>query len=88
MIINEKDNVGVCLDGNGTVPAGHKYALRSIGAGEYVVKYGEVIGRATRDIAEGEWVHTHNLKSHLDESVDLFLPRKRPREKKIYLSRL
>ena len=70
MIINEKDNVGVCLDGNGTVPAGHKYALRIIGAGEYVVKYGEVIGRATRDIAEGEWVHTHNLKSHLDESVE------------------
>ena len=70
MIINEKDNVGVCLDGNETVPAGHKYALRAVGAGEYVIKYGEIIGRATRDIAEGEWVHTHNLKSHLDESAE------------------
>ena len=70
MIINKKDNVGVSLDGSETVPAGHKYALRSIGAGEPVVKYGEIIGRATRDIAEGEWVHTHNVRSHLDESVE------------------
>ena len=70
MIINKKDNVGVSLDGSETVPAGHKYALRSIGAGEPVVKYGEIIGRATRDIAEDEWVHTHNVRSHLDESVE------------------
>ena len=70
MIINEKDNVGVSLDGTKTVPAGHKYARQAIKAGEYVIKYGEIIGRATRDIAEGEWVHTHNVKSHLDESVE------------------
>lgn len=69
VIINEKDNVGVSLDGNEQIPAGHKYALRSISKGEYVIKYGEIIGRATADIAEGEWVHTHNVKSHLDENV-------------------
>jgi altronate hydrolase len=69
MIINEKDNVGVCLDGTKNVPAGHKYALRAIDAGEYVIKYGEIIGRATSDIAKGEWVHTHNLRTHLDESA-------------------
>ena len=69
VIINEKDNVGVCLDGNEKIPAGHKYALQSIAKGEYIVKYGEIIGRATQDIAEGEWVHTHNVKSHLDENV-------------------
>ena len=70
MIIHQNDNVGVCLEENGIVPAGHKYALRPIGKGEYVIKYGEVIGKATQEIAEGEWVHTHNLKSHLDESVE------------------
>lgn len=70
IIINEKDNVGVCLDGTDTIPAGHKYALRAIAKGEYVVKYGSVIGRATQNIAEGEWVHTHNVKSHLDENVE------------------
>lgn len=69
VIINEKDNVGVCLDGNKSIPAGHKYALFSIAKGEYVIKYGEIIGRATQDIAQGEWVHTHNVKSHLDENV-------------------
>ncbi len=70
VIINEKDNVGVCLDGNAQIPAGHKYALLPICKGEYIVKYGEIIGRATQDIAKGEWVHTHNVKSHLDENVE------------------
>ena len=69
VIINEKDNVGVALSGDDRIPSGHKYALCDIAAGDYVVKYGEVIGRATKDILAGEWVHTHNLKSHLDESA-------------------
>lgn len=70
VIINKKDNVGVCLDGTEKIPAGHKYALSDINCGEYVIKYGEIIGRATENIKEGEWVHTHNVKSHLDESVE------------------
>ena len=69
VIINKKDNVGVCLDGSDKIPAGHKYALQDISCGEYVIKYGEIIGRATADISAGEWVHTHNVKSHLDENV-------------------
>ena len=69
VIIHEKDNVGVCLDGSAEIPAGHKYALRAIEAGEYVIKYGEIIGKATQAISAGEWVHTHNVKSHLDENV-------------------
>ncbi|MBO5224317.1 MAG: altronate dehydratase [Clostridia bacterium] len=67
VIINEKDNVGVALMQKGEIPAGHKFALADIKEGEYVIKYGQVIGRATADIKKGEWVHTHNLKSHLDE---------------------
>jgi altronate hydrolase len=43
------------------VPAGHKLALRAIPAGANVLRYGQVIGRAARDIAPGEHVHTHNL---------------------------
>ncbi|MBQ8291281.1 MAG: altronate dehydratase [Clostridia bacterium] len=69
VIINEKDNVGISLSGTDTIPAGHKFALRDIALGEYVIKYGEIIGRATADIKQGEWVHTHNVKSHLDENV-------------------
>lgn len=69
IIIHEKDNVGVSLDGNDKIPAGHKFALRDIKQGDYVIKYGEIIGKATQDIPQGEWVHTHNVKSHLDENV-------------------
>lgn len=70
VIINKKDTVGISLNGNDKIPAGHKYALCDIKTGEYVIKYGEIIGKATCDIKEGEWVHTHNVKSHLDESFE------------------
>lgn len=42
---------------------GHKIALEEMAEGNVVRKYGEVIGRATRAIAPGEWVHTHNAES-------------------------
>src|SRR5678816_592389 len=45
------------------ISLGHKLAARPIAAGEKVIKYGAPIGSATRDIARGEHVHTHNLKS-------------------------
>jgi predicted RecA/RadA family phage recombinase len=40
---------------------GSKVAVDSIACGEAVIRYGEEIGRATRDIAAGECVHSHNL---------------------------
>ena len=70
IIINEKDNIAVELKGNDKIPAGHKFARRDIKKGEFVIKYGEVIGRATEDIKAGDWVHTHNVKSHLDENFE------------------
>lgn len=39
----------------------HKFAVRDIGQGEQVLKYGEVIGEATRPIKAGEHVHVHNM---------------------------
>ena len=45
------------------VAVGHKVALRAIAAGERVLKYRCPIGRATRAIAPGEYVHVHNLAS-------------------------
>jgi altronate hydrolase len=41
---------------------GHKIALAPIPAGSPVIKYGEHIAKATSDIAEGAWVHTHNAE--------------------------
>jgi hypothetical protein len=45
------------------LPLGHKIAARAITAGEKIVKYGAPIGSATRAIAAGEHVHTHNVRS-------------------------
>ncbi|HUV55203.1 MAG TPA: UxaA family hydrolase [Candidatus Krumholzibacteriaceae bacterium] len=42
---------------------GHKLALRKLDKGEEVIKYGEVIGVASKPIAVGGWVHTHNVES-------------------------
>lgn len=42
---------------------GHKLALTAIRRGGRVVKYGAAIGSATDDIAAGDHVHVHNLKS-------------------------
>ena len=42
----------------------HKLAARDILKGEPIVKYGEHIGLAARDIKAGEHVHCHNLEEH------------------------
>lgn len=49
---------------------GHKFALKRILCGEKVVKYGNPIGVATEDILPGEWIHSHNLHTSLDENKD------------------
>ncbi|MBB3062606.1 UxaA family hydrolase [Microbulbifer rhizosphaerae] len=43
------------------LPAMHKVAVVPIASGEAVLKYGQVIGFASRDIAAGEHVHEHNM---------------------------
>jgi altronate dehydratase small subunit len=50
-----------------SVAAGHKVALMPLAEGEPVVKYGVTIGLATKSIAAGAWVHTHNCRSRLDQ---------------------
>lgn len=73
LVLNSADNVAVALatldvgtdtaEGIKTlkrVPKGHKYAIRPIGQGEAVVKFGQIIGFASQPIPAGEWVHEHN----------------------------
>lgn len=43
------------------IPPGHKVATRAIAKGAPVKRYNQIIGFATRDIAPGDHVHTHNL---------------------------
>jgi len=45
------------------IPLGHKIALAAVPERGQVIKYGVVIGAATKPIAVGEHVHVHNLKS-------------------------
>lgn len=79
--IHARDNVAVAL---APLPAGavelgvtlseevrpgHKFALGPIAAGAAVVKYGLPIGYARADIAAGQWVHTHNTRTGLNEGA-------------------
>lgn len=77
LVLRSGDNVGVALDGlartdtfdvsgalltaTESVPSGHKVAISDIPAQGEVRKYGQLIGRASRDIRSGEHVHVHNL---------------------------
>lgn len=42
---------------------GHKFALKPIPQGGEIIKYGEVMGKATAQIQTGEHVHVHNVES-------------------------
>ena len=63
MKINELDNVYV------NPQNGHKYASCDIKKGENIIKYGNPIGHAICDIKKDEHVHTHNLKTNLNEKL-------------------
>lgn len=87
--VHQNDNVLVAINGIGIrekiadypnlfikeeILAGHKIALMNIMQGEAVVKYGYNIGTATQNIAIGEHVHSHNLKTSLNGSEQYVYP--------------
>ena len=43
------------------IPFGHKFALGEMKKDDAVFKYGEEIGRMKEAIAEGGWIHSHNM---------------------------
>jgi len=45
-----------------SITKGFKFALQNINQGQSVIKYGEVIGLATKVIVRGEKVHIHNVE--------------------------
>lgn len=73
--LNKQDNVAIALDdilagvpipesdvvATQAIQRGHKVAVVPIAAGEMVIRYGQIIGQATKNIAAGEHVHVHNL---------------------------
>ncbi|MCA0239576.1 MAG: UxaA family hydrolase [Proteobacteria bacterium] len=63
---------GALLTLTAELPLGHKLAGRRIAAGEKILKYGAPIGSATADIAPGEHVHVHNMKSEYTPTHHLY----------------
>ena len=57
------------------IPAWHKIALTDLSAGDHIVKYGKVIGKADRAIAKGGWVSHENIsgipRDYESELIDL-----------------
>jgi hypothetical protein len=44
-----------------SIPYQHKFSVTQIDTGKEIIKDGVVIGKATRDIQQGQHVHTHNM---------------------------
>ena len=77
LVLNPADNIAICLEDmpagtvidqdnlkltiTQTIPRGHKVASRAVTKGDGIIKYGERMGHATKDISIGEHVHTHNV---------------------------
>ena len=68
-IVSESVEAGVTVNcetkkikARGKIPFGHKIALSDIQKGNNIIKYGEVIGKALKDIREGDHAHIHNIK--------------------------
>ena len=84
--INEADDVAIALDDLAAgevievggcsvtlaenIDKGHKVALKDIAEGENVIKYGYPIGHATRPIKQGEWIHSHNIRTNLSDEIE------------------
>ena len=49
------------------LPQGHKFALKDIKKDQPIIKYGYPIGIAKEDIKQGSWIHTHNMKTGLND---------------------
>ena len=45
------------------VAFGHKVCIAEVARGGEILKYGQVIGRATQSITVGEHAHVHNIDS-------------------------
>lgn len=45
------------------IPIGHKVALKDMGVGDTVIKYGIDMGKVVAPIAVGQHAHVHNIKT-------------------------
>lgn len=69
--IHPDDNVEVALADTPLIPRGHKRALQNFAQGDNIVKYGSVIGTATRNIRKWEWIDADDIATTLNGEIDL-----------------
>lgn len=65
--MNSKENLDLAWEGEiivtrEKIPFGFKVSIKEIQKGEDIIKYGEVIGKAKKNILPGELVHIHNVE--------------------------
>ena len=60
--IVEKGESFAAVAAKARIMRGHKMAAKEIKQGEPIRKFGQIIGFAKSDIAEGDWVHEHNVE--------------------------
>ena len=63
-VIIDIEEYGFKINIQENISFGHKFAIKDIKNGKAIIKYGEIIGTAVKDINKGEHVHTHNIKSN------------------------
>jgi len=63
-VIIDIEEYGLKINIQENIPFGHKFAIKDIENGESIIKYGETIGIAVKDISKGAHVHTHNVVSN------------------------
>ena len=74
LLLNQADDVVIAVEAltngtplingvtvSGTIPAGHKAAIRPIAQGQAVRRYGQIIGFASKPILAGQHIHTQNM---------------------------
>jgi altronate dehydratase small subunit len=57
----DADNSHIDIEARETIESGHKVAVKPIKKGQAVIKYGEIIGLASKHIKKGDHVHVHNV---------------------------
>ena len=77
LIVEKKEHIAALENIN----TGHKIAIAPIAAGEFIMKYGIPIGRATENIAVGNWVHIHNVEDITEELCNKYTKEYRERGK-------
>ena len=63
VVVVEVDKNGITVTLVDSIPFGHKFSLTDIKLDSAIMKYGEIIGKATTDIKLGQHVHVHNVAS-------------------------